>query len=217
MVPSVERALLLMEFLGQSEQGATQQELAEALEITPSTCYRILRTLKSRDWIRPASGGRFVVAGGILRAALCVADRFARFESAKPILQKLSRETGLSCKMSIRQGDEQVTVLREESPKPMCVSGRVGARFPVIEGSVGAALLSGESEAFIRACAAACREMIPETETPELILNRVLEIRSKGYCLVDSRERWHVLAISAPIRDREGRVNAAVTLLGFPE
>jgi len=217
IVPSVERALKLMEFLGRSEPGATQQELATVLELTPSTCYRILQTLRNQDWIRQQPGGRYVMAGGILRAAMKVADRITRFGAAQPILDQLARATELSCKLSIRQGDEQVTVLRAESPRPMSVSGRVGARFPVVEGSVGAALLSDESEATLRLLAGACREKIPEAADPDLILKRMAEVRKTTVCLVDSRVRWHTLALSTPVRDSAGTVAAAVTLLGFPE
>jgi len=217
IVPSVARALKLMEYLGRSEQGSTQQELAAVLGITPSTCYRILQTLRNQDWVRQPPGGRYVMSGGILRAAMRITDRITRFSMAQPMLDRLARTTELSCKISIRQGDEQITVVRAESPRPMSVSGRVGARFPVVEGSVGAALLSGESDEDLRALADSCPEKIEESLHPERILERTAVVRREGYCLVDSRKRWHTLALSAPVRNREGAVEAAVTLLGFQE
>jgi len=52
--PAVEKALEILTRLGQSNGGATQAELARELDISPSTCYRILQTL----WKAPGDPGR---------------------------------------------------------------------------------------------------------------------------------------------------------------
>ena len=87
---------------------------------------------------------------GMLILFLKLRNGGALFDSAQPVLEELARRTRLACKLSIRQWNEQLSVLRAESPEPFSVSGKNGSRFPVIEGSVGAALLFGESEETIR-------------------------------------------------------------------
>ncbi|MBN2711089.1 MAG: IclR family transcriptional regulator [Planctomycetes bacterium] len=216
-IPSLEKAVALLEYLGRSENGATQQELARELKITPSTCYRIIQTLNQKDWVRRQPNNTYTISGGILMAAMKLVNRVARFESAQPVLERLSAQTGLSCKLSIRQGEDQVTVLRAESPRPMSISGKVGARFPIIEGSVGAALLSYDEREDILSLAENCREDIIEKTEPQIILDMADEVKAKGYCINSLQNRWRITAMSGPVLDRDGQVIAAITILGFKE
>ncbi len=216
-IPSLEKALQLMEFLGGTTEGATQQELVRQIGLTTSTCYRVLQTLKNRDWVKQNAGGRYDLAAGILRTSMKLYDQVPRVEHMQPLLEQLSHQTGLSCKLSVRQGDDQLTLLRAESPNPVSVSGKVGAKFPIIEGSVGAALLFLTESDSIEQLAKSCKDDIPEKNNPALVLKRIDEIRQTGVCLGDSESRWRVSAMSAPVVSADGCVIAALTLLGFTE
>ncbi len=215
--PAVEKTLLLLRYLGQNDAGGTQAELARELGISASTCYRILQTLWKHDWVQKGANSRYELSGGILAATMRLHRQMSRLEHCQPILDDLATATGLSVKLSIRQGNEQVTVLRAESPRPVSVSGKVGARFPVVEGSVGAALLSQTDPEEVRELALASRDDIPERHNPELVLERVQAIRAQGYCLISGQSRWRIDALSAPLASPEGRVVAALTLLGIDD
>lgn len=215
--PAVEKTLLLLHHLGQSGSGATQAELARELGISPSTCYRILQTLRKHDWVRKGADGRYDLSGGVLSATMKLHRQLVRLEHCRPLLDELAATTGLTAKLSIRQGDRQVTILRAESPRPLSVSGKVGARFPLIEGSVGAVLLSRTEAAEVRELAANCTEDIPERGNPDLVLSRIETIRRAGYCLNIGQTRWRIGAMSAPLVGADGQVAAALTLLGVDE
>lgn len=215
LVPALDKALSLLEHLGRNPGGFTQAELAATLDISPSTCYRILQTLQRHDFVKKQGGGRFDISGGLLSAALRLADRVRRFEQAQPVLEALAAKTGLACKLSIRQGFEQLTIARAESPRAVAVSGKVGARFPVIEGSVGAALLCDEEPEELAALQAHCPGGIPESCDLALLATRIAEIRRRGCILNSADNRWHVEALSTPVREASGQVLAALTLLGF--
>ena len=49
IIPAVEKAVAILNRLGELPKGATQSELATSLNIAPSTCYRILQTLLAAD------------------------------------------------------------------------------------------------------------------------------------------------------------------------
>ena len=55
-IPAVEKAVAVLTRLGESEGGLTQAELAAALDIAPSSCYRILQTLLEADWVCKIGG-----------------------------------------------------------------------------------------------------------------------------------------------------------------
>ncbi|HPS52883.1 MAG TPA: helix-turn-helix domain-containing protein, partial [Phycisphaerae bacterium] len=162
VIPAVEKAVELLEYLGRDDKGYTQAELVKELNMPLSTCYRIIQTLQKRDWIRKIKDGQYTLSGGMLSAAMNLVNRVARFEAVGPNLKRLADRTELTCKLSIRQGNQQVTILRAESPRPMSVSGKVGSRFPVIEGSVGAALLCDTPADEISDIVAACGDDIIE-------------------------------------------------------
>ncbi len=213
-IPAVEKAVAILNCLGSRNGGATQAELAAEFDITPSTCYRILQTLLAADFVRKGAGGRYDLSHGLAPVVRKLSDFTARFSVVQPVLDRLAMETGLGCKLSIRQGRDQVSILRAESPRPLAISGRIGVHFPIVEGSVGAALLADASSAEIRELSGTCTEPVVERNHAELVLAGVEAIRRRGYCFNAGKNRWRVDALSVPVRDAEGNVIAALTLLG---
>ena len=123
----------------------------------------------------------------------------------------------LCAKLSVRQGRDQVPILRAESPRSVAVSSRLGVRFPVIEGSVGAALLFKTPDAEIAALAAECSEPVMEKNHPEIVTARIDALRLRGFCFNAGVNRWKIDAMSVPVLDGEKQVAAALTLLGSEE
>ena len=215
-IPALDKALSILEHLGRNPGGSSQAELCSSLEISASTCYRILQTLQLHDFVRKQPGGRFDISGGLLTASMRLFDKAKLFENAQPTLEALSAKTGLSSKLSIRQGFEQISILRAESPLAVSVSGKVGARFPVIEGSVGAALLCSEDEETVEELIRSCKDDIEERRMMNLLPGRIEQIKRTGIALNERENRWNVEAMSAPVYDSaSGQSVAALTLIGF--
>ena len=217
LIPAVVKAVMLLERLGQSPRGATQAELRQELQLSPSTCYRLIQTLLATGWIRKIPDSRYDLAGGLLTAARKLLRQTANFETAQPLLERLAAATGLAVKLSVRQNDEQLTLLRAESPRPTAVSARAGCRFPLIEGSVGAALLACSAPEEIARLVRRCPEDIIEKQQPELIRKRLTALRDTGYCFNAVHNRWRIDALSVPVAGDGGGVAAALTLLGTDE
>ena len=214
-IPAVEKTVQLLLALAAGEK--TQAELSAELGISMSTAYRILTTLQAHRWVRKRSGAAYSLAEGVLPLARGISPEIALLECAERKVSELVRRHDIACKLSVREGDRQLTCFRAEPPGPVSLTGRNGSSFPLIEGSVGAALLSEDSEAEIAALAAACRDDIPEKGRPELILAGIREVRERGTVLNASKNRWHIAALSIPLHGRTGAVIAALTLIGGEE
>ena len=214
-VPAVDKALSAIEYMCSTERPVTQAEICRAAGVTTTTGYRIVQSLMKHNWIRKNRGNTYSLSLGMLTVLLKSQNQRLFFESAQPVLDELARTAKLACKLSIRQWEEQVSVLRAESPEPFSVSGKNGSRFPVVEGSVGAALLSGETEDTVRRLAAGCRAEIPEKNNPELILERIAKVKADGYIFNKGNNRWRVDAMSMPVFDSQKQVAAALTLIGI--
>ncbi len=217
LIPAVEKTVSLLEALSVSDTGMSQAKLCKDLGIPQSTCYRILQTLLEHGWIQRCEGSLFDLAPKMLSVTEKLNDFARRFERLQPELDKLSKVSDLSCKLSIWLGNDQVTVLRAESPRPLAVSGKTGVKFPVVEGSVGAALVMGCSDKEIEKLATGCKADIIEKNNPELVKQRINKINKCGYCLNEGSTRWNVRAMSAPVMNKKGNVEAALTLLGFDQ
>lgn len=206
-IPAVDKTLALLERLGTAAPGKILKELG----VSTSTGYRILQTLRKHRWLTGADGAGSGVAGFYL----WLQRELPNFEHLDGVLEDLTHRTGLSCKLSVREHDEQVTVLRTEAPGPFGVSGKVGSRFPLLEGSVGAALVCRESAAELeRLHAAAAAEFIASRPLEQLQAE-VEELRRTG-CALNAANRWRIVAVSAPVTAPDGRVIAALTVLGLP-
>ncbi|MDA3798115.1 MAG: helix-turn-helix domain-containing protein [Kiritimatiellae bacterium] len=214
-IPALERAILYLKSLAESHSGMSQPELCKQLGITQSSCSRITQTFLEHGWIFKREKNIYDLAPGLLSLTKKLADQTKRLEVLYPQMRLLSEKSGLSCKLSVRQGMDQVVVLRSESPRPMSISGKIGVHFPIIEGSVGATLLLEHSNIEIITLVDECKELIAEKKDPSLIFNRLKELRENGYTFLENN-RWNVEAISAPIYNKEGHIEAALTMLGFP-
>lgn len=217
-VPSVEKTVMILDTIIRSDEGMTHAQLAKMCGVTASTCYRVLKSLEKYDWIEKRSDGTFVPGQGLLPLAVKLCTKpTGNWDQARQILSRLAAKTRLACKLSIRRGDEQVVTARAESPGPFSVSGKTGATFPVMEGSVGAALLADTPRSELETLLRSCREAIPEKEDPELLFRAVDTVNETGYILNTTHNRWRIGALSVPLRDPLGRIVGALTLLGMAD
>ena len=218
-IPAVEKTIAILERMAQQNGSLTHAQLAQECGITASTCYRILRSLMKYGWINKEADGSFSLSGGLLPLSLgVVSQKGENWENAQAILDSLAAGTGLSCKLSIRKGElEQYVLVRAEAPGPFSISGKTGVGFPIVEGSVGAALLAdslkSERTAFLRAITAD----IPEKKDRDLLERSVEMVQQQGYILNTDHNRWRIGALSVPLRNPAGKIVAALTLLGVAE
>ncbi|AWI09851.1 helix-turn-helix domain-containing protein [Ereboglobus luteus] len=56
-VPVLLKALRIFESVARGE-AETPKELAAALGVSPTTCYRILQSFRVAGWLQPGAGGR---------------------------------------------------------------------------------------------------------------------------------------------------------------
>ncbi|MEA4863264.1 MAG: IclR family transcriptional regulator [Victivallaceae bacterium] len=215
-IPAVEKTVHLMRALARKK--SSQAELSKELDIAMSTTYRILSTLRKHDWVRKNETGEYSLSGGLMPLLNHFRSELARLDHAKGVVSRISSKYGIACKLSIRRDDEQLTLFRAEPPGPIALTGQSGSTFPLIEGSVGAALLCAESEEMLETLVDECAADIPEKLDPSLLYGAIGEIRSKGYALNLRKNRWNIAAMSMPVfgEDR-GSVVAALTLIGNTE
>ena len=209
-IPSVLAAMQVVDTLAGQTPGLSQAALAKALGLSPSTTYRILRSLAVQGWVAKSDDGLYALSTGLLPVFHACEKSLGRLDHACDALRAIATNKGIACKLSVRRGHEQVVVAREEPDGPVQTTGVVGAVAPITEGSSGAALLCDESDAAIEAVLRA----IGTRQTPPAFLRAAIaSIREQGWALRPSIPPWPISALSAPVRDASGAVLAALTFI----
>lgn len=211
-VPALERAITVMQALADGGESSSLG-LARRLGISQSSCYRTLQTLQQADWIRPADEG-YVFSDGLRPLLLSLLDRERLLTRLRRPMTELAQRVGLSVKLSVREGAEQVTLARAESPRPLMATSPVGARFPVVLGASGAALLSAlDDAALARQLAYAHEHDLWAHESEGNLRERLLTCRRDGLCENLGHHPQGIDTVSAPLALEQGPF--ALTLVGL--
>jgi IclR family acetate operon transcriptional repressor len=215
-IPAVCKALDLVRVLAEEAGETTTKGLAARLGVPRTTCYRILRSLTAKDWIRPVASGRHELSLGLLRLLYPLRQVEQLADAVQPALEGLALRARLTAKVSVRQGDYAVTVARCESPQETSVAVRVGASFHLAYGSSGAVLLSGLAEEAVQQILDRAPEECWRYQQAAAVGQRLRVLRAKGWCADLGTYRPSCHAVSVPLRDGHGHIVAALTIIGFP-
>jgi DNA-binding IclR family transcriptional regulator len=176
-----------------------------------------LQTLEATDWVRLIDGGRYELSFGLLPLLQPLARHDLLIELVREPLLRLSKDSGLTVKISVRQADSAVTLFRIESPRPTSVNARLGASFHLSLGSSGTVLMSALSDVERARLLSSAPTECWQYQQPEDVYMRLRELAEKGVCSDCGKYRPGLYTISAPIFSRAGEVLGAVTILGFSQ
>ncbi|HLW96494.1 MAG TPA: IclR family transcriptional regulator C-terminal domain-containing protein [Solirubrobacteraceae bacterium] len=200
-VQSLSRGLSVMRALS-GPRPLTLSEVARASGLSRAAARRFLLTLEQLGYVQ-ADAGRFALTPRVLELGFAYLSALGLPELAQPHLERLVEEVRESSSVSVLDGSEIVYVARVPTRRIMNVTISVGTRFPAEATSMGRVLLSGLAPQR-RA------ELLPLAG--EGLRDELDRVFAQGYAIVDQELESGLRSVAAPIRDREGRVAAAVNL-----
>jgi DNA-binding IclR family transcriptional regulator len=151
------------------------------------------RTGLSRATVHRLAVALVELAGGPVGDAL--------LERAAVVLARLRDHTGESAQLYRRQGDARVCVAAAERGSGLRDTVPVGTSLPMTAGSAAQVLLAWDpDDPLVRAAA-----FTPRT---------LSEVRRRGWAHSVAERESGVASVSAPVRTRDGRVVAAVSVSG---
>lgn len=214
-VRTLERGLQLLTALSEAE-ALTLSELARKTELSPSTAYRLLETLRHRgfaDWDEAKGcwkvglrayqvGSAFLTRGGLIDAAM-------------PEMEKLVDELNETVNLAVLDGNEVVYIAQVEGRQLIRMFTRIGARAPIYCTGVGKALLLEHIEPEVRRIVGAGPFKPYTAKTITTLggfLRTLQEARLRRYVIDDEEREDGVRCIATPIHDNRGKVVASISL-----
>jgi DNA-binding IclR family transcriptional regulator len=216
-VRAIDRALTVLVLLASTPTGMDASALARGAQLHVSTVFRILQTLKLRNFVVEAPGGLYRVGP----KAFEVGSSFLRSTSLQSegqmIVERLSEETGETASLGILDSDEVLYLAIAHGQRELGIQSNVGTRHPVYCTALGKVLMADLDWPEAKA-------LLSRIERTRMTINTIvnigrlreelLKVGSQGYAL-DAEERTiGVRAVGAPVRDHSGRVVAAISAAG---
>ncbi|MBY4947219.1 IclR family transcriptional regulator [Cupriavidus respiraculi] len=213
IVPGLERGLrLLGEFSGR-QRTLSAAELARRLKAPRSTVFRLLATLESMGFIERTEGREYRLGMAVLRLGFEYLASLELTELGRPLLDRLRDDIQYPCNLVVRDGRSIVYVAKSVAASPFASTVNVGTRLPAHATVLGRVLLEDLTLAELRALyPEPCLEVFsPSTpQSVEALHEMVQRDRERGYVLQEGFFEASISTIAAPVRDRTGRVVAAM-------
>ncbi|MFI9812963.1 IclR family transcriptional regulator domain-containing protein [Saccharothrix variisporea] len=213
-VQSLERGLAVVRAFSADTPALTLTDVAKATGLTRAAARRFLLTLVDLGYVR-TDGKLFSLTARVLELGYAFLSSMSLPEIAQPHLERLSGEVGESTSASVLDGADVVYVARFAVSRIMAVSITVGTRFPAYATSMGHVLLAGLSAGELERYLGSVR-LEPLTSHTITSVERLRDeldgVRAQGWALVDQELEEGLRSVAAPVRDRSGRVVAAVNV-----
>lgn len=215
-VRAVERAMQILSSFDARHAELGVSEIAEATGLPKATAHRILMTLFNGGFLeRTADGERFRLGLRLVELGLGALRGLDFRRAAFPYMQGLVERFQEICTLSIFDRGQMLYVEVVHSERSLTIAARVGRHLPAYctaSGKVLLAFLPPEVvEPILNAPLTAYTEKT--ITSPARLREELQAVRQRGYAFADEEFEVGIWAVSAPIRDIDGVVIAA---MGIP-
>ena len=215
-VQSVARALTLLDALGDRPSEVGIAELSKQVGFHVSTAHRLLSTLIAQGYARQnPETGRYGLGAKAFHLAESYLGQMDLRRVVRPVLERLSRETGETANLVILDGREGLYLDKVESPQSLRFFSRIGRRAPLHCTAAGKVLLAGRAwpEAQRMLGRESLERFTPKTILSLEVLRRELEgVRTEGIALDREECEDGATCIAAPVRNARGETVAAMSI-----
>ncbi|MEB3104005.1 IclR family transcriptional regulator [Ferviditalea candida] len=216
-IRSIDRAIDILQTFSIEKPYLTVEEIAKATKIPNSTVYRILCTLERRGLVQfDEKTATYKLGLRMLEFSYHLNSVLDIKQEAKDLLTELHQKTNQTVLMAVREGDQIIYIFKKEKYEGLKFSSYVGQRRPFIYGILGPVLLAHLPDAEItRILSVPVQKHTQYTVTnEEQILVRLRKIKQDGYYIESNETTVGVTGIGAPVFDINGKVMAAIGVVG---
>lgn len=217
-VPSLDKALCILELLTQSRAGLTLPDLVEQSGLAKSSVHYLLVTLERRGYVhRNGRAGRYLLGTKLFGLANSALRGLGLRQKSAPLLAGLRLKTGLTVHMGILEGSEAVLISKHEGQTSRRLATWLGKRMEMHCTGLGKALLAFlpemDVENIIRTHGLG-RHNENTICTSKRLREELERIARLGYAVDDEEDELGMRCIGVPVFDGDGRPTAGISVAG---
>ncbi|HIR75339.1 MAG TPA: IclR family transcriptional regulator [Candidatus Choladousia intestinipullorum] len=123
VVPSLERALNIIEYLSGRNEAVTLKQLSKELDIPTASAFRLIKNLVNRGYVTEVSGGQtaYLLGYRIMSLAASHERNSSLQTTAKPVMQTLANQLGQTAQLAIWRNGSLLYIDHAFSSAPLSV------------------------------------------------------------------------------------------------
>jgi IclR family acetate operon transcriptional repressor len=218
-VQSVDRAMLLLEALGEDEEGYRLTDLAIRTGLSPSTAHRFLTTLEKRRFVAFDQSDNMWHVG---RQSFAIGSAFIRRRNfvapALPFLRRLRDLTHETANLGVVDDGEVIVLTQVESREIMRAITKVGGRAPMVTSGIGKAILATYPDEDVIAIIQrhGMKRLTPKSVVRAGELRAALDVvRRDGYAIDDQEFLMGLRCVAAVVYNEQAEALAAISVSGL--
>lgn len=215
-IKSLEKALCLLDFIGERTTPVSVKEVAEIENLTASSAYKILNTFVDMDYlVFDTNTKTYQLSCKFIRFSGKLRESKGLSPIARPYMMELSNLTNETVHLGIREGFYGVFLDKVNSPQIVGVQTRVGTKAPLDKGATAKVMMAFLDDSRFETF---CSNFLKNSEEGEKRIEEARkqreEIRRKGYSVTSEEVNPNVAAVAAPIFGGENKLLGAVAVAG---
>jgi DNA-binding IclR family transcriptional regulator len=214
---SLDRAVAVLEMLGESDTALSLAEVCQRLRLHKSTAHRSLMVLERSALIERTPENRYRLGLKLYELGNRAVEQVDLRTRVHPYFRRLAAQVGETVHLSVLQKTSIVYLDKVEPNRRVCVSSKTGTSNPVYCTSMGKAMLAFQPPDVIEQIISKIRFVRYTRKTitsREALLKALERVRRRGYAIDDQEIEVGVRCIGAPIFDEKHQAIAAVSVSG---
>lgn len=218
IVQSVDRALSILEVLSDYNEGLGVTEISDKIGLHKSTVYRLLSTLIYKGYVvQDSKSNKYRISLKLFELGNKRVENMDILSVSKTYTEELMKSVNEVVHLVIREGNEIVYIDKVEADNIIQMVSTIGDRSPLYCTSVGKAILAQLPDEEVEKVwkDSNIKKLTENTITDLDDMKKELEmIREKGYAVDNEENEIGVRCIGAPVFNRFGKVEGAISISG---
>jgi IclR family acetate operon transcriptional repressor len=217
-VQSLTRGLSILEALARAEAGLSLTDIAQRVDLPPSTTHRLLSTLEKMGYVYQSEelGHWYVGLQAFTVGSGFLANRDFVGQS-HVYMRRLMEQSGETANLAILDGTEAVFIAQVQCREMMRILVKLGSRVPLHASGVGKAIFAALPDEQIDAILKV--KGLPRITNntivaPETMWAALKVIRHRGYSFDDEEHAPGTRCVAATIYDEYAEPLGAISLAG---
>ncbi|GAA3888090.1 IclR family transcriptional regulator [Streptomyces sedi] len=216
-VPAVSRALDILELFLEGDGTLSAPEITRRLQLPRTTVHELVTTLAARSYLVPVveQPGRYRLGVRTYQLGSRYAEQLDLAAEGQQVARSVAETCGETVHVAVLEGTDVIYIAKVDSTHAVRMVSAAGRRLPAHCTAVGKMLLAslGPDE---------LDERLPDGELPAMTANSITdvaalraalaEIAARGVATESQESNADVTCVAAPVRDRSGRVVAALSV-----